>query len=223
MINNIKLLELYRSNKIEELKKALEANAREEKQKNSKTAKKDCTIINNLIKSNLKNNRYNATLSKLQTINVNGEKYNAVTDGYRIFISHENYGLDPAAENELLKIANMYDDCNSLCNHELYLNRDDIALFCKDFPEKTKTPYVLEVDPGRYIAFNSHYLLDALDFCQTNKLTFDLKSIKTCLKTPTIISNYDLKKHCLILPVNCQDPAAMIQKIKDWKKEYQIA
>ena len=219
MTSNEKMLELLRSYKLEDLKRALEQNVREDHQKTVGNKKKDSAIINNMVKKSIANYPKQERFEKCHSFIKDGKELFGLTDGYRIFISENDFGYEHAEEFEKFKFESMLSESDKTNSFEI--DRNEISLFCKDHKTKALNdkPYVFRIDDEHFAAFNPRYLLDAIDFCSSSKIFYSpIQS--NILNTPILIKNEEENKIALILPVYIQEN--YIAYMKSWKESYNV-
>lgn len=205
MINTIKLLELLNNYQLEDLKKALEENAREEAAKKNGTKNK-LTIIKNMLKEDSK--ALAPRFQAVQPCTVNGVNYNAFIDGYRIMADLDNdYGYKKNPDG--FRVDKFFKEIPEIrYNIDLADLKGFIALDKANKKADRRTrpnPYIITLEDGRRAGFNPVFLLECLNFCDSNELLFysgDQLDSYGNYKAPVRMANTDGKRLACLLPVN---------------------
>lgn len=191
-MTNEKMLEVLRKGNLKELENALIENIREEVEKGKGTKKSDLSIIKRIceFEKRYNNNRW----AYYHPFTYNGIKYKAFLQGYYVIASQNDFGY-PVAENpfEIAKMLNLDNDL------KLEVNMNDLKLFIKTNSKKDRKPYIISYTDTKgniqKIGFNPYYLIDALNFNDTNIILINTP------KNPAFIENEEKKTLALVLPV----------------------
>ena len=192
-MTNEKMLEVLRKGNLKELEVALIENIREEVEKGKGSKKSDLSIIKRIceFEKGYNNNRW----AYYHPFSYNGMEYKAFLQGHYIIASQNDFGY-PAAETPF-KIAEMLKLDNDF---NLEVDMNELKLFIKTNSKKDKKPYIISyIDTkGNFqkIGFNPYYLIDALQFNETNTILISTP------KKPAFIENKSKKTLALVLPVN---------------------
>ena len=192
-MTNEKMLEVLRKGNLKELEVALIENIREEVEKGKGSKKSDLSIIKRIceFEKGYNDNRW----AFYHPFTYNGIDYKAFLQGHYIIASQNDFGY-PVAENpfkitEMLKLDNDF-------NLEVDIN--DLKLFIKTNSKKDKKPYIISYTDTKgniqKIGFNPYYLIDALQFNETNTILISTP------KKPAFIENKSKKTLAIVLPVN---------------------
>lgn len=192
-MTNEKMLEVLRKGNLKELEVALIENIREEVEKGKNTKSSDLSIIKRITEyeKKINNNRW----ASYHPFIYDGIEYKGFLQGHYILASQNDFGY-PVAEtpfkiDEMLKLDNDF-------NLEVDLN--DLKLFIKTSNKKDRKPYIMTYTDKngeeKRIGFNPYYLIDALQFNETNIIKIKHP------KAPAFIENEGKKTLALVLPVN---------------------
>lgn len=205
MINTIKLLELLNNNQLEDLKKALEENTREEAAKKNGTKNK-LTIIKKLQKEAEK---MPSSCRGVQPCNVGRVEYNGFMNSCMVLAdSTTDYGY--AKSENGFNCGKMFADIPEI---RYNIDLDDLKQFIaldkankKADRRATPKPYIIELEDGRRAGFNPVYLLNCLNFCDSTeiKLFTTKQTNNNCVvyKNPMQVSSADNSRLACLLPVN---------------------
>lgn len=192
-MTNEKMLEVLRKGNLKELEVALIENIREEVEKGKGSKKSDLSIIKRIceFEKGYNDNRW----AFYHPFTYNGIEYKGFLQGHYIIASQNDFGY-PVAETPF-KIAEMLKLDNDF---NLEVDMNDLKLFIKTNSKKERKPYVIEYTnkkgEEKRIGFNPNYLLDALQFNETNVIKISTP------KTPALIENEEKKTLAIVLPVN---------------------
>lgn len=192
-MTNEKMLEVLRNGNLKELEMALIENIRAEVEKGKGSKKSDLSIIKRIceFEKGYNDNRW----AFYHPFIHNGIEYKAFLQGHYIIASQNDFGY-PIAETPF-KIAEMLKLDNDF---NLEVDMNDLKLFIKTNSKKDKKPYIISyIDTKgniQKIGFNPYYLIDALQFNETNTILISTP------KKPAFIENKKKKTLALILPVN---------------------
>ena len=192
-MTNEKMLEVLRKGNLKELEIALIENIREEVEKGKGSKKSDLSIIKRIceFEKGYNDNRW----AYYHPFTHNGIEYKAFLQGHYIIASQNDFGY-PVAETPF-KIAEMLKLDNDI---EIEVDLNDLKLFIKTSNKKDRKPYIMTYTDKngeeKRIAFNPNYLIDALQFNETNIIKIKRP------KTPAFIENEEKKTLALVLPVN---------------------
>ena len=155
-------------NKLQKLEFALLENIREEIAKKSGCKKSDLSIIKNITKvgDKTQDERWN----HYHSFTYNGIDYKGFLEGHYMLASQFDFGYEQV-ENPININSLIPDDAfNTL---EIHIDINDLKLFTKTVKRsdygsfKMGKPYIIENENIK-IGFNPYYLLDALNFNETN-------------------------------------------------------
>lgn len=173
------------------LKEELTENIRVELLKKSGTKSNDVTIIKRITKESKQNPKFD----KAHEFEIDGIKYFGFLEGHYILASENDFGYEHANDSDRFNI-------NALINSDMFYNEEfkidiiDLKLVCKTKNKKDRTPYIIDAEHIK-IGVNPFYLLDAIQFNDTDKIIIDVKNPNA----PIMIKN-DIKKTIgMILPV----------------------
>lgn len=167
----------------------LRANVREETAR-AKGNKKPYKIIESMTKK-AKKDRNNEMFQKAHKY---GDKYGFL-DGYRLFLSDDNYGYEVAEPERQFNIEPLFKINEELKSVEIDVA--DLRYYCKIYKtmkKYNKIPYIIRTADG-FAAYNPEFLLDLIEYSGSNVI----KYIKS--NAPIYSENMD----CLLLPVNRKD------------------
>lgn len=159
MVNNEKLLEMVENGEFVKVRQALIENIRLE------TVKKTCKISDDKIIQKCLKSTSNPVLASGYTP-FNG--WNLFCNGYYILADDNfNFGISEIKKEDRL-------DFSKILNHNVFedftncvmIDKEDLEFF-KKIHKKDKLPYRIIVEDKKFY-FNPSYLLDCLNFCNTN-------------------------------------------------------
>ena len=192
-MTNKRMLEVLRNGNLKELEMALIENIRAEVEKGKGSKKSDLSIIKRIcdFEKGYNDNRW----AYYHPFTYNGVEYKAFLQGYYIIAGQNDFGY-PVAENPF-KIAEMLKLDNDI---DIEVDLNDLKLFIKTSNKKDKKPYIMTYadknGEEKRIGFNPYYLIDALQFNETNTIWISTP------KKPAFIENEEKKTLALVLPVN---------------------
>lgn len=173
------------------LKQALEEDIRIEVQKKKGTKSSDIQIIKRIVKCE----KENPMFGKYHTFSMNEKDYKCFLEGHYVVGSENDLGYK-ASENpfDLSKFFNM----DMFDNIQLKVDIVDLKTFIKT--NKTKKnekfiPYIIKTEEIE-IGFNPQFLLDTLEFCNTDTI-----SVTTPI-APAFIKSENMDKIGLVLPIH---------------------
>lgn len=206
MITNVKLLEMldeverccFNVEPVNEMRKALIDNIREENAKNN-GVKNKLAIIKRILKTSSK--IPNADMVRIHPQNISDNIINFFTDGTYVLGSEQDFGYDVAVNPIKFNVFS-----NIPSDHKITLNRTDIATHAKTQTKKNFIPYTIKYQDF-IIAFDAKKMLDCMDFTGCHEIAFDkkLNHDGVCLINPIIIANDKDKAYALLLPCNIKD------------------
>lgn len=177
-----------------QLKNELTENIRLEVLKKAGTKTKDIAIIKRIIKSET----FNKKCKFAHKFTYENKEYFGFTEGHFVVACNSNMGIEELKEDyDKIKIADfinpsMFYDCV-----EFNVDMIDLKTFCKTHKrsDKKQTPYIIEYTEGKKIGLNAYYLLDTLEFNDTNiiHISGELK--------PVIVQNKDKDTLGMVLPI----------------------
>ena len=181
------------------LKEELTENIRLELLKKSGTKSNDITIIKRITKEAKQNPKFD----KAHEFTFEGIQYFGFLEGHYILASENDFGYEHANESDKF-------DINALISPDMFYNTEfktefkvdmiDLKLVWKTQKKSDKTPYVINIE-GIKIGVNPFYLLDAVQFNDTDKIIVNIKN----LNAPIMIRN-DIKKTIgIVLPIRLKD------------------
>ena len=191
-MTNEKMLEVLRKGNLKDLENALIENIREEIEKGKGTKKSDLSIIKRIcdFEKEYNNNRW----ACYHPFTHDGIEYKAFLQGHYIISSQNDFGYTVAEKPFKLDEAFKLDN-----DFNLEIDISDLKLFIKTNSKKIAKPYVLEYitksGESEKIGFNPRYLLDCLQFNETNVISISEP------KSPAFIENKSKKTLALILPI----------------------
>ena len=192
-MTNEKMLEVLRKGNLKELEVALIENIREEVEKGKNTKKSDLSIIKRIcdFEKGQNDNRW----AYYHPFNYDGMEYKAFLQGHYIIASQNDFGY-PVAETPY-KIESMI---NLDTDVSLEVDMNDLKIFIKTSNKKERKPYIITYTDikgeEKRIGFNPNYLIDALQFNETNVIKVSTP------KSPALVENKSKKTLALVLPVN---------------------
>lgn len=192
-MTNEKMLDVLRKGNLKELEVALIENIREEVEKGKGSKKSDLSIIKRIceFEKGYNDNRW----AYYHPFNHNGIEYKAFLQGHYIIASENDFGY-PMAETPY-KIETMI---NFDTDTSLEVDMNELKIFIKTSSKKERKPYVIEYantkGEEKRIGFNPNYLLDALQFNETNVIKISTP------KAPALIENAEKKTLAIVLPIN---------------------
>ena len=196
MVNAGKLLELFNSYKYDDLKNALEENAREEAYKKAGKKAGFNAIIKRLVNDTLRNNN---RLAGSHPFNLNGVDYSGLTNGHYILASSQELSVE--ASESPFNMYPLFKDINNF-DLEISVNVEAVKAFAKLNKDKTK-PFIIDINDNSYIGVNAKYLSDILDFCNTDKIYIAREYVKAgCYKSTIFVKSENMENISLLLPVN---------------------
>ncbi len=207
---------MFNAYKMDELKKALQENAREEMQSAKGKKSKADTIVKKLLKQA---NAYNKSFQKAHAFTFNGADYFGFCDGHVILASADDFSYSHAEDHEKLKLGDFFKDIPCV---KASFDPEDVKRFEKvvrPFNKRSvQKPYVVSDD---YFVggFNPAYMAMASDFCEVDHFYYNLDCMVSgnCYKSPIYFYNEDQSKIALILPVNInQNLAGAIEFTKNY-------
>lgn len=180
---------------MEAVYKLLLDNIREEENKKSGVKAKDETIIKRI--TQCKDAKNNKMFSEAHEFTFNNTTMYGFLEGHYILASTNNFNY--AVSDNPFKIAGMisglYDTTESIT-----LDKSDISTFKKTNKQKA---YIINNDNYK-LGINPQYIIDAIDFTNTNTIYFVRKTSKTnSIISPVFLYNDDYSRIAMILPVNC--------------------
>lgn len=195
-MTNQAMYKLFKEGKMEQLGIALEENIRIEIETGKGTKKKDISIIKNLLKA--ESCKHNQNLKKAHEFNYDGKIFYGFTEGYRILASESDFSYEHS-ENPM-KFEKMISDSEKDCTIEFKVDIKDVKKFIALSDKKNKKPYRLEIKEGLVIGINPEYLIDSLDFCDTDSIY-----VQNNPRVPMFVKGND--RVSIILPVNLEENA----------------
>lgn len=211
MVSNSKLLELFDKCKFDELRDALMENTRAEALKKSGVKSTDAAIIKRLIKSIEK---MTPALRCVHSFEYCGYDLFALTNGYYVLADNFNFGIENPENMRPLDMSKIFQDPQEY-NNSFNVDMDSLRAYLqyiKAFKLDIKeNPYIIDT-PAGYIGLNPQYLLDSLEYCNTNIIHF--QNMKTTLKSPVLIQSGGAR-FALVLPVHISDVEKAIQRVNE--------
>lgn len=174
-----------------ELKNQLIENIRLEALKTQGTKSSDISIIKRITKEV----KINPLFGKTHTFSYDGIDYFGFLEGHYILASENNFGYEIASDAEKFKINTMI-NYSMFCNTEVEIDMADLKTACKLTKRSSPEFYIINVE-NQEIGFNPFFLLDALQFNDTNIVIIDLKR----QYSPIMIQNKNKKTIGMVLPV----------------------
>lgn len=194
-MTNEKMLELLKASEYYKLEVALIENIRADIEKSKNTKPSDLSIIKRITEFEKKMN--NGRWAYFHPFTYDGMEYKGFTQGHYILASQNDFGY-PIAESPL-KMENMFSS-DLFYGIETKVDIADLKLFLKTSNKKDRKPYVIEYTNSKgeasKIGFNAQYLLDALQFNESDTIYISAP------KAPAGIKNESIKTIALVLPVN---------------------
>lgn len=136
-------------------------------------------------------------LTKTQVRTINGVKYYAQIDGFRMSWSPIDFGFGTCEENESINFERII-DFKYKNRGTVTINKADVIQFTKEH-RSDRTPYRVDYGNGNYILLNPRFLKDAMDFTETNELVVDLDN--EFGNYPIMLHNEKEDRHALVLPI----------------------
>ena len=211
MKSNTQLLELLNNYKMEELKIALLENIREEIENGKGTKASDKAIVNRLYKTAQK--LYNNGFKKINVFGYNGIIYNGLTEGHYVLCDSTNdYSIEHAEEHEKIDFSKFF---ASICDYDIEhkIDINSLNYFKKTHKKTEKIPYIELDESEKILAFDPYFLLDCLNFCETDTIYYS-NPINKQIINPVFIHNSDYTKIALCLPIYVKDADNVINNIK---------
>jgi len=170
---------------------------REEIARESEKAAGRKANIRNAAKKMLSKDTTRMYLTKTQVRTINGKKYYAQIDGFRMSWSPIDFGFGTVEEFESINFERII-DYRYKNPGTVKVNKADVIQFIKEH-RNDRTPFKIDYGNGNYILLNPHYLKDAIDFTESNELVVDLDN--EFGNYPVMLHNEKEDRHALVLPI----------------------
>ena len=178
--------------KLDALKSELIEDIRVEVEKSKGTKQKDITIIKKIVKEE-KLNKMCGKCHPFEFYGTSNKKYYGFLEGHYILASTNDFGYEVAEGNELFKIDKMLTEFGT--GTEITVDMVDLKAFIKTMDKKDITPYIIDCN-GVQIGFNPKYLIDCLEFCNSDKIYCTTPSAPAY-----IMDSKEYNKIGLVLPI----------------------
>ena len=143
-------------------------------------------------------------LTKTQVRTINGVKYYAQIDGFRMSWSTIDFGFGTCEENMSINFERIieyrYKNPGTVKVNKADLMNHIKTMKYSDYACHGIVPYTIKFGNGCEIDLNPKYLKDALDFTETDELTVDF-GVKGAGAYPVMLHNIKEDRHALVLPI----------------------
>lgn len=181
---------------LEKLEAGITENIREEIVKKSGGKKSDLSIVKNITK--IGDKKKDIRWNHYHPFRYNGIEYKAFLEGHYILAGQSDFGYEEAEKP--FEIIKMIPD-DAFDGIKIHIDMNDLKLFSKTEKRseygdcKHGKPYIIETDQIR-IGFNPFYLLDTLEFNETDIIYISKP------KAPAFVKNDKKLTFGMVLPIN---------------------
>ena len=186
---------------------SLTENLREEtvKSQNAGKRKNPLSIVKRVFKK-YHCSQYNTNMfEKMQPLEYNGKSYECFTNGYYILCDSKlNYGYK--VSEKPLNVLSCIQGMESSDYISFEIDKVKLEMYAKENKQtmkKTPQPYIIKVindNDTFFVGVNAQYLLDSLNFCNTEKISVCNKNVNTIY--PIYITSASMEQIAMVLPVN---------------------
>ena len=174
------------------LKNELIENIRIESLKNSGTKASDISVIKRITKYE----KERPIFGKAHPFSLNGTFYFGFTEGHYVVASENSFEYSEATEAEKVDMEKFFiQNYNRI--DEIEVDITDLKVFSSTEKRKLPNPYILVDKEGVKHAFNPFYLLDVLQFNDTNIIEVELENSYR----PAFVKNESKNTLGLLLPI----------------------
>lgn len=174
------------------LKNELIENIRIESLKNSGTKVSDISIIKRITKQE----KERPLFGKAHSFYNDGNLYFGFTEGHYVVASGNDFEYPKAEEAEKMDMGKLFVQNYNRCD-EIKVDITDLKVFSSTEKRKCPNPYILLDKEGVKHTFNPFYLLDVLQFNDTNIIEVELEN-SYC---PAFVKNEAKNTLGLLLPI----------------------